>query len=143
MERIKPIDFYPFHEIELRVPLYEVDLGQGVYHGNYFHFFELARDEFFKALGFPYSKLMEKRMHLTVAQLVCSYYCPLGYDDDIRIKTGLEEIKTRSIKIIQQILKGDRICTQAIFALVCITFDGKITKMPEELVEKLKKWMGA
>ncbi len=142
MERIKPVDFYPFHETKLRVPLYEVDLGQGVYHGNYFHFFELARDEFFRALGFPYIRLMEGGMHLTVAQVVCSYYRPLGYNDDVTVKTGLEEVKTRSMKIIQQILKDSRVCTQAIFALVCVTFDGRVTRMPEEFVEKLNMWKG-
>ena len=32
-----------WHKTELRAPVFEVDLGQAVYHGNYFHVFELAR----------------------------------------------------------------------------------------------------
>ena len=39
------------HHFPYRIPLYEIDIGQAVYHGNYFHFFELAREAFLRDLG--------------------------------------------------------------------------------------------
>lgn len=36
----------PYHITGLRVPFFEVDMGQAVYHGNYYHFFELGREDF-------------------------------------------------------------------------------------------------
>jgi acyl-CoA thioesterase FadM len=45
-----------YHTTRLRVPLFEVDLGQVVYHWNYFHLFESAREDFLRTIGFPYSE---------------------------------------------------------------------------------------
>ncbi len=141
MERIRPKNIFPFHKTKLRIPLFEVDLGQGVYHGNYFHLFEVARDDFFRAIGFPYKDFMARKLHLAVAQLACAYYKPLGYDDIVIVKTGISSIKSRSIEIIQQILSNDHICTQAEFAMVCVGFDGKVSKLPMEFVERADKWL--
>lgn len=150
MERMKPKYFEPCHRTILRVPLYEIDIGGGVYHGNYFHFFEIARDDFFRHIGFPYRRLMDEyNMHLTVAQLTCAYFSPLYYDDVVTIVTGIEELKSRSIVVIQRIDKeesnGTAIpCIQAVFALVCIETEGnkKVSTLPEPLRSALKKWLG-
>ena len=36
------------HIFNMKIPLYEVDIGGGVYHGNYYHLFELARESMFE-----------------------------------------------------------------------------------------------
>ncbi len=43
----------PYHITSLRVPFFEVDIGQAVYHGNYYHLFELGREDFLRKTGFP------------------------------------------------------------------------------------------
>ena len=53
-----------WHKTQLRVPLFEVDLGQAVYHGNYFHLFELGREAFLRDLGYPYRRFMDQQLHL-------------------------------------------------------------------------------
>jgi len=148
MEKMKARFFKPCHRTVLRVPLYEIDIGGGVYHGNYFHFFEIARDDFFRHLGFPYKRLMDEyRMHLTVAQLTCAYFAPLNYDDVVTVATGIEEIRSRSILVIQRIDKegadGAVIpCVQAIFALVCIGGEErKVSTIPEPLRQALTSWL--
>ncbi len=142
MERIRPIDFSPSHVTTLRVPLYEVDIGGGVYHGNYFHLFEIARDDFFRSIGFPYIRLVEEYdMHLTVAQVSCAYFQPLRYDDLVDVHTGVREIKTRSIVIIQRIDRFKKPCTQAEFAMVCISPKKGVLSIPESFRNAIKSWM--
>ena len=92
-----------WHKSRFLVPLYEVDLGQGVYHGNYFHFFELAREAFLRELGYPYRRFMDQQMHLTVVESTCSYRRSLHYDDAIEIHTAIDWWRTRSLAFSQAI----------------------------------------
>ncbi|MCX7822891.1 MAG: acyl-CoA thioesterase [Syntrophobacterales bacterium] len=149
MERMKPRFFEPYHCTILRIPLYEIDIGGGVYHGNYFHFFEIARDDFFRHLGFPYKKLVDEYlMHLTVAQVTCTYFAPLHYDDMVTVVTGVEELRSRSIVMVQRIDRKEldgaiTVCVQALFALVCV--GGKegrrVSSLPEPFRNAIKKWL--
>ena len=53
-----------YHITRVRVPLFEVDPGQAVYHANYFHLFELGREAFLRHIGFPYRQFMNRQLHL-------------------------------------------------------------------------------
>lgn len=149
MEKMKPRYFEPAHRTVLRVPLYEIDIGGGVYHGNYFHFFEIARDDFFRHLGFPYRRLMDEYgMHLTVAQLTCAYFSPLNYDNVVTVVTGIEELRSRSMVVIQRIDReepGGKVtpCVQALFALVCVggEHERKVLTIPDPFRQAIKKWL--
>ncbi len=152
MEKAKPIFFAPSHKTILRVPLYEVDVGGGVYHGNYFHLFEVGRDDLFRSLGFPYRRLMDGGMHLTVAQLSCAYFKALHYDEEVSVVTGIRELRSRSIHVIQRIDRmgesgdngevGDAVpCVQAEFALVCVGAGNRVLSLPGEFRQALERWL--
>lgn len=134
------------HITKLRVPLYEVDLGGGVYHGNYFHLFELAREEFLRDLDFPYSSFMKQQLHLAVAEISCTYQRPLFYDDLIEIHTEVPERRIRSLSFLQTIYRDDgdkglMACTQVKMNMVCIRFTGLSSVIPAEFVRLLEERM--
>ncbi|HDL90652.1 MAG TPA: acyl-CoA thioesterase [Thermodesulforhabdus norvegica] len=141
VERVRALELKKYHEIVMRIPLFEVDLGQAVYHGSYFHLFEIARDSFFRSLDFPYSQLMREGYHLTIAQLACAYFHPLRYDQLIQIRTSVKELKNRTLTMIQQIWYESTIYTQAEFIMVCVDFQGKVSLIPEKLRQVLSEWM--
>ncbi len=135
------------HVTTLRIPLYEVDLGQGVYHGNYFHLFELAREAFLRDIGHPYPQLMAQGVHLTIVELSCTYRRPLRYDDRVVIETRVGWIRRRSLNFAQRILRptaddpaGER-CTEAAFNMVCVSFEGRPTALPADFAEGLRGWL--
>jgi acyl-CoA thioester hydrolase len=135
----------PTHRTELRIPLFEVDLGHAVYHGNYFHFFELAREAFLRDLGYPYRRFMELQMHLTVVEASCLYRKSLHYDDLIEILTGIAWWRSRSLAFTQSIFRaaplGDALlCTDATFNMVCVQFSGRPTVLPPDFVGRLEEW---
>jgi acyl-CoA thioester hydrolase len=135
------------HKTSLRVPLYEVDIGQAVYHGNYYHLFELAREEFLRDLGYPYRRFMESRLHLTVVETKCLYRRSLHYDDVIEIHTSLKWWRSRSLCFSQVIFrdedeKGSVLCTEATLNMVCVRFTGQPTTFPPDFVQLLKLWTG-
>jgi len=128
-----------YHVTRLRVPLFEVDLGQAVYHGNYFHLFEMGREDFLRSLGFPYREFMNRGLHLTIVGMNCAYRKPLVYDDQIDIYTGISWTRKRSIgfsQLIQRPGKGDKmeLCTTITFDMVCVTFSGRPTSLPADFM---------
>ena len=134
-----------WHKTSLRVPLFEVDLGQAVYHGNYFHLFELGREAFLRDLGHPYRRFMEQQLHLTIVEASCSYRRPLHYDELIEVHTGVKWWRSRSLAFSQAIYRsteeeGAVLCTEAILNMVCVRFTGQPTTLPREFVDLLKRW---
>lgn len=135
-----------WHKAKLRVPLFEVDLGQAVYHGNYFHLFELGREAFLRDLGYPYKRFMEQQMHLTVVEATCSYRRPIHYDDLIEVQTAISGWRTRSLTFLQNVSRSDgenevaALCTSVTFKMVCVRFSGQPTLLPEDFVRLLKNY---
>jgi acyl-CoA thioester hydrolase len=133
------------HRTELRVPLFEVDLGQAVYHGNYFHLFELARESFLRDLDYPYRRFMEQQLHLTVVEVACAYRKGLHYDDRIFIDSKVTWWRSRSLGFAQSVHTAGPsgklvLCTEATFNMVCVRFSGQPTTLPEEFVQRLIAW---
>ncbi|MDY0039876.1 MAG: thioesterase family protein, partial [Desulforhabdus sp.] len=133
-----------WHETRLRVPLYEVDLGMAVYHGNYFHLFELARETFLRDLGYPYRRFMDQQLHLTVVETSCSYRRSLDYDDLIEVHTRILWWRRRSLAFAQSIFRREEgnskmLCTKATLNLVCVRFSGTPTILPMEFINLLRE----
>ena len=147
MEELHKIKSEPrlWHTTRLRVPLFEVDVGQAVYHGNYFHLFELGRESFFREVGYPYKRFMDNEMHLTIVEAHCSYRKSLRYDDDIQVRTGVSWKRSRSLGLVQSIHRDEGapeslLCTELRLSMVCVKFSGKPTVLPSEFVSLLEKW---
>ncbi len=137
-------DFAGWHLTSMRVPLHEVDLGMAVYHGNYYNLFQVARDEFLRDVGFPYKQVMDLQLHLTIVEAHCEYRKSLRYDDCIQILTRPLWLKTRSLGMEQKILRAGEsevpvLCTQLSLNFVCVTFEGKVTRLPQQLVACLER----
>lgn len=135
----------PYHVTKLRVPLFEVDLGQAVYHGNYYHLFELAREDFLKEIGFPYREFMNRQLHLAVVEAQCTYRRPLHYDDVIYIHTGIARITSRSLSFSQIVFRetgeGEKeITTSALLQAVCVRFSGGSVQLPEEFRSAVERY---
>jgi acyl-CoA thioester hydrolase len=135
------------HRTELRVPLFEVDLGQAVYHGNYFHLLELGREDFLRELGYPYRRFMEQQLHLTIVELSCAYRKAVHYDELIEIHSAVEWWRSRSLAFQQWIYRKngagvEELCTSAMLNMVCVQFSGRPTVLPSDFVHLLQAWAG-
>ncbi|MCK5536462.1 MAG: acyl-CoA thioesterase [Bacteroidales bacterium] len=81
-------------EIKTRIRYSETDQMGYVYHGNYAQFYEIARTELIRRLGFPY-KVMEKQgFFMPVLELHSRFIKPAHYDELITIKTTVREMPT-------------------------------------------------
>jgi len=89
----------PWSETTLRVRYAETDQMGVVYYANFFVWFELGRVELFRQLGFSYKEMEERdNSYIMVAEARCTYRRPARYDEMIRVRTRVAELRSRSIR---------------------------------------------
>lgn len=93
------------HETTIRVRYKETDQMGVVYYGNYFTWFEVGRNEFFRKLGFPCGELEERGVLLPVIETGCKYIDSAKFDDEVIIKTKLSELKGVRLKLDYKIFR--------------------------------------
>lgn len=74
-------------ETTLRPRYAETDQMGVVYHGNYFTYFEVARSDYFRQVGFTYKALEDLGIIMPVLECGCKFMKPVLYDETIAIKT--------------------------------------------------------
>lgn len=86
------------HTCSLRVRYSETDQMGVVYYGNYAAYFEVARVETMRALGFSYRQMEDGGVMLPVLEYKTKYIRSARYDDELFITTRIPEMpKTRII----------------------------------------------
>lgn len=85
-------------EVQVRVRYAETDQMGYVYYGNYATYFEVARVEALRALGFSYKKIEESGVFLPVMNYSIDYLKPAYYDDLLTIKTTIRELPSARIR---------------------------------------------
>lgn len=76
-------------EIQLRVRYAETDRMGYVYYGNYAQYFEVARVESLRELGFTYKAMEDNGIILPVLDYAIKYIKPAFYDDMLTIVTSI------------------------------------------------------
>ncbi len=82
------------NEVQLRVRYAETDQMGYVYYGNYATYFEVARVETIRALGFSYKELEDSGVMLPVLDMKTKYIRPAKYDDLLTIKVIINQMPT-------------------------------------------------
>jgi acyl-CoA thioester hydrolase len=77
---------------QIRVRYAETDQMNVVYHGNYAQYFEVARAEAIRNLGFTYKDMEKLGTYMPITELRCKFLRPAHYDDLLSIKLMLKEL---------------------------------------------------
>ena len=78
----------PSSSSTLRVRYAETDKMGVVYYANYFVWFEVARADLLRSLGWSYREMEHAGISLPVIEAQCEYSRPARYDDELEIRTG-------------------------------------------------------
>lgn len=93
-------------ETTIRVRYAETDQMGVVYYANFFVWFEVARVEFMRQLGFSYRQMeTEDDSFVVVAKANCTYKHPAKFDDVVRIHTQIVESRKRTIAFQYEVFK--------------------------------------
>ena len=71
----------------IRVRYAETDKMGVVYYANYFVWFEVARADLLRSLGWTYRDMEHAGVTLPVIEAQCEYRRPARYDDEIEVRT--------------------------------------------------------
>ena len=120
-------------ETSVRVNYSETDQMGVVYHTNYLVWCEVGRTDFIRARGMSYADIERAGIGLAVSELSARFHAAARYDNLIRVRTTLAEIRSRGITfdyVITNAETGERFVT-ARTALVSIDRSGKLVALPK------------
>ena len=69
----------------------ETDQMGIVYYGRYMEYFEVARTEMIRSLGFPYARLEDRGIMLPVVSAQARYHGSLTYDEPFEVEVSVFE----------------------------------------------------
>jgi acyl-CoA thioester hydrolase len=91
----------PEHHFDLRVYWEDTDAGGVVFFVNYLKFFERARTEWLRQLGFSQEVWREMGVMFVVSKLQISYLQPARLDDSLHITTRVKHAGQASLTVNQ------------------------------------------
>ncbi|HEX6191925.1 MAG TPA: thioesterase family protein [Chitinophagaceae bacterium] len=130
-------------ETTIRVRYAETDQMGIVYHSNYFPYFESARAESIRQLGFTYADMEKMGVIMPVVDVHCRYLRPAVYDDLLTIKTLLKELPIHhKIEFHHEVFneKSELLAVAKIILYFMESKSMKRTTMPPLLLEKIQPY---
>jgi acyl-CoA thioester hydrolase len=129
----------------VRVYYEDTDASGVAYHANYLRWFERARTEWLRGLGFGQERLLrEAGVGFTVASLSVRYLRPARLDDELIVRTQVLAVGKASIEFEQHLhyagTRGDTALATAVVRVGCIGVEGfRPRRMPDAIEQALMK----
>ena len=130
-------------ETKIRVRYAETDQMGVVYHGNYFTFFEVARVEAIRELGYSYADMEKDGVIMPIVEVHARYLRPALYDQLLTIKTTLKELPSHhKIEFHHEVFNEENeLLTTGRVALYFLEIKTKKRhNMPEVLLKKIQPY---
>ncbi|MGV6988891.1 tol-pal system-associated acyl-CoA thioesterase [Testudinibacter sp. P80/BLE/0925] len=127
-------------KIPIRVYYEDTDAGGVVYHARYLHFFERARTEFLRNLGFEQQQLLQQfQLAFVVRSMQIDYRIAAKLDDCLTVETTVSQVKKASIIFEQKLFKQDELLSNATVLVASVN----LSKMkPEPMPETIRTALG-
>jgi len=93
------------NETRLKVRYAETDQMGIVHHSNYYVWFEVGRTEFFNKTGMSYGDIEKKGLLLPLIESSCSYKEPARYEDEIIVRTWIEDLGAVRITFSYEVIR--------------------------------------
>ncbi len=121
-----------------RVSYGETDSMGVLYHAEYLHICERARNYLGREIGFTYKDMEKEGLGLPVKEAEIAYKKPVVYDDLIYVEIGVSELKKASIRFQYTIYDEEKktILCQASTLHACVNKEGKICALSNDAKEK-------
>ena len=124
----------------VRVYWEDTDAGGVVFYANYLKYFERARTEWLRGLGFSQEAMRRADgVMFIVSQTSVRYLAPARLDDLLRVTVDLREPGRASMTLFQQAWRGDTVLADGEIRIGCVgAADFKPTRIPKTLVNALQ-----
>jgi acyl-CoA thioester hydrolase len=98
-------------EAEIKVPFFDVDMMEIVWHGHYIKYFEIARCALLDKIGYNYTQMRESGYTWPIIDLHIRYAKPARFGQDLIVHTNIIEweYRLRISYLIKDKLTGQRL----------------------------------
>ncbi len=109
------------HRQHLRVYWEDTDAGGIVYYANHLKFFERARTEWLRTLGFGQETLRtEAGVMFVVAETALRYLRPARLDDLLEVSVAVAARGRATLALVQQARRGDELLCEGSIRIGCV-----------------------
>ncbi|WP_293362168.1 YbgC/FadM family acyl-CoA thioesterase [Phenylobacterium sp.] len=131
--------------MDVRIYYQDTDCGNVVYYGNYLRYFEQGRTHWLEQQGLSVKAFMDAGTLFAVVRAEVFYRSPARYGETLSIATRLTEMRAASFTFAHEIREktSGRLVVEGGARLATVDLQGKLTKLPKALRERLAKAMGA
>lgn len=130
------------HSTKIRVRYGETDQMGYAYYGNYAQYYEVGRVEMLRSLGMDYAGMERDGVMLPVLELNCKFIKPALYDQEITIRTTVNEVPGIRIRFRYELFnENQELINIGDTTLVFIDMEkNKPCRPPEEFMKRLMVW---
>jgi len=125
----------------LKVPYYDVDLMQIVWHGNYLKYFEVARQALFKKYGVDLRRYTEDTRYVfPVVRSTIKHIWPLRFDDEFICTAVVKEARVKIVLDFEiKLISNDKVCAEGRSEQVAVLIPEMemVFQIPEEIQKAL------
>lgn len=127
-------------ETKLRVRYGETDQMGYVYYGNYPLYYEVARTDLIRKLGWTYGEMEKSGIMMPVASLNVKYIRPAYYDEELTIKVIVKNFPTKKMEFEYEVFneQGKLINTGNTVLVFVDMKTGRPVNPPDKFIEKIK-----
>jgi acyl-CoA thioester hydrolase len=121
-----------------RITYSDCTAGNHVYYARYLEILEVARNEFFRAVGLTFQYWQEHDTIFPVIESRLIYRAPARYDDLLQVELRVTQAKRIRLDFGYRILKSaTEVIVEGETAHVCTSLDEKPKRLPPELIDRL------
>lgn len=127
---------------QVRVRYAETDQMAYVYYGNYATYYEVARVEALRQLGFDYAALEDQGVMMPVLDLQCKFLKPAKYDEILTIVVSIPKLPSVKMFFEYEVLNssGAMINTGSTTLVFLDKESQKPVRAPESLISVMKSF---
>ncbi len=81
--------------VEISIPFHDADAMGVVWHGNYFRYLEIAREQLLKQFDYGYRQMQASGYVWPIVDTRVKYIAPLLFEQRVEVHAQLEEIENR------------------------------------------------
>jgi acyl-CoA thioester hydrolase len=104
----------PSYEVTLKVPFYDLDPMQIVWHGNYLKYFDIARSELYDNLGVDLFAFHDKTRYIfPIIRTSVKHIRPLKRGDEFVCRATVKEARTKIVVVFEiRLVKDGTLCAR-------------------------------
>ncbi|GLT08141.1 YbgC/FadM family acyl-CoA thioesterase [Sulfitobacter sp. PR48] len=121
------------HRFPIRIFYEDTDMAGIVYYANYLRYIERARSDIVEQFGLDQREMRAQGIVFVVTRVEADYLGTAGFGDRLEVRTThFAKGATRWI-FHQDVCREDKVIFRALVTAVCMTTDGKPTRLPAKL----------